>query len=426
VRIFIGFKEVAGTYNYLKLGFDKIGVDSFFLELWEDQYIYNKGNPPKSFWHKAALYVGRKRRYTPRCRVIKKIFWIAIEQFVRFCVLVWSLLYFDVYLFSAGSSFFNYLEFPLLKLLGKKIICQFHGSEVRPPYINGSIVLTEEQDCTKVYVNLSKKQKNKIKKIERYADVIINSVNNCHFNEAKVLDVLFLGKPFPKISNNLTNIISRTGKNVRILHSPSNLAAKGTHTIRSTIENLKAKGHQVDYIELVGVSNATILEEIQKCDFIIDQLYSDIFMPSFAKEAAFLGKPAIVGGYFRDCYNIPVFNNKIPPTVVCTPERFEETCERLIVDADYRLEMGKKVYDFVVQNWNNELVANRYCTLINEGFPENFFFDPKETEYLYGACLSKEHVKKNVSKIIDQYGIEALQLSDKPKIEQLFKKMAIG
>lgn len=426
MNVFIGLKEVAGNYNYLKQGFDNIGVNCFFLELWEDKYIYNKQNKPRNFWHKLAIYIGRKRRYTERHMVLKKIFWVSIEQVVRLFALIWSVFYFDVYIFSSGSSFFNYLEFPLLKLLGKKIICQFHGSDIRPPYIDGSVVPEDKDTMADFYVELSKKQKNRIKKIEKYADVIINSVNNCHFNEKKVLDILFLGKPFPKTLANKSPSEPKKNGTVRILHSPSSPEAKGTYAIRATIDVLKAKGYKIEYIELTDVPNYKVLEEIKKSDFVIDQLYSDIFMPSFAKEAAFLGKPAIVGGYFMDCYKDKLFDNKIPPTVVCLPEQLEQTCERLIADVDYRSDMGQKVYEFVVNNWNNEVVASHYLDLINGRTKEEYFFDPKEVNYLYGACISKESLKKNICEIVTKTGIGSLQLSDKPRIERKFKEMVLN
>ena len=39
------------------------------------------------------------------------------------------------------------------------------------------------------------------------------------------------------------------------------------------------------------------MKEIELCDFIVDELYSDSFAAVFAMEAVALGKPVIVGGY---------------------------------------------------------------------------------------------------------------------------------
>ena len=40
-----------------------------------------------------------------------------------------------------------------------------------------------------------------------------------------------------------------------------------------------------------------ILAELARCDFVIDQLYSDYPLPGLATEAAWFGKPTVVGGY---------------------------------------------------------------------------------------------------------------------------------
>ena len=84
---------------------------------------------------------------------------------------------------------------------------------------------------------------------------------------------------------------------IRILHSPSSPEVKGTYLIRQAINALKAKGYPIDYVEIMGKPNTVVIAELEKCDFIVDQLYSDTPMSGFATEAAFFGKTAVVGGY---------------------------------------------------------------------------------------------------------------------------------
>jgi len=43
--------------------------------------------------------------------------------------------------------------------------------------------------------------------------------------------------------------------------------------------------------------NHAVLEELGKCDFVIDQAFADYGMAGFATEAAWFGKTAVVGGY---------------------------------------------------------------------------------------------------------------------------------
>src|SRR3990170_1211052 len=60
------------------------------------------------------------------------------------------------------------------------------------------------------------------------------------------------------------------------------------------IKKMQLKGHSIELIEIIRKTNAEVLDELSRCDFIIDELYSDAAMAGFATEAAFFGKPAIV------------------------------------------------------------------------------------------------------------------------------------
>ena len=86
-------------------------------------------------------------------------------------------------------------------------------------------------------------------------------------------------------------------KNFRILHAPSNPNFKGTEEIRNTIKCLKNENIDFEYIEITNASNEKVLAELKACDLVIDQLYSDTPMATLAAEAAYCGKPTIVGGY---------------------------------------------------------------------------------------------------------------------------------
>ncbi len=83
----------------------------------------------------------------------------------------------------------------------------------------------------------------------------------------------------------------------RILHAPSHPRAKGTDRIRLAVESLRSKGYEIEYTELTNAANAEVLAHLHECDFVIDQLYSDTPMATFAAEAADVGRPSVVGGY---------------------------------------------------------------------------------------------------------------------------------
>ena len=51
----------------------------------------------------------------------------------------------------------------------------------------------------------------------------------------------------------------------------------------------EVKDGKIKFIEITGRPNQEVLELISTCDFVIDQLYSDMAMVGFATEAAFFG-----------------------------------------------------------------------------------------------------------------------------------------
>ena len=82
------------------------------------------------------------------------------------------------------------------------------------------------------------------------------------------------------------NSYIKTKKKFRILHAPSNPNFKGTEEIRDTIKCLKNENIDFEYIEITNASNEKVLAELNACDLVIDQLYSDTPMATLAAEAA--------------------------------------------------------------------------------------------------------------------------------------------
>ena len=99
---------------------------------------------------------------------------------------------YDVFLFTYGNSFFTAnLDLPLLKLLGKRIVMPFLGSEVRPRYIDGFLEFAglEEMHAS------AQQQRKKIRFIERFVDVIINNPAAGHLLERPFVNFYCLGIP---------------------------------------------------------------------------------------------------------------------------------------------------------------------------------------------------------------------------------------
>ncbi len=265
--------------------------------------------------------------------------------------------------------------------------------------------------------------KSNIIAIEKYADAIITQPAISHFHKKKVGNFIAIGHPFTSITpDDCTH--NNTSREITILHSPSDPIGKGSAHIRAAIADLKKRGYNINFIEITGKPHQEVIENLQRCDFIVDQVYSDLPMPGFATEAAWFGKPAVIGGYYKNYIHNDCLPEHIPPSLYCHPDEITSAIERLIVDKEYRLELGRRAQEFVRTQCTPEQVARRYLQIIEGTIPEEYMFDPNTIRYVQGYGMPESQSKEIIRNMIEHYGIESLCLSDKPELEQRFREYA--
>jgi len=204
-----------------------------------------------------------------------------------------------------------------------------------------------------------------------------------------------------------------------ILHGPSYPEGKGSPVIREAVTSLQAKGHKIRFVEITGRPNREVLELIAQCDFVIDQLYSDMAMVGFATEAAFFGKPAIVGGYYAAHQVADIALKWVPPTLFCQPEEIEAAIEKLVIDVQFREDLGRRAGQFVEEGWIATKCAERMLALIKGEYPKEWLYEPSNCRYIFGMGLSKENLQRIMLGMYEKFGIDGFLLSDKPEMEKL-------
>lgn len=424
-RVFIGPVEIAGIAEGLAHGLCKLGVDAKVVLSSSHRFKYGgeKASWLIDFWQR----LGAARKSVPRNKLLLKFTMVFIHGLWGWLVLLCALKKYDVFIFLYGQTITNSaFELWLMEKVGRKIIFAGVGSDTRPPYIDGGLFpgnVDGEFPDPGYLVEQTKRCKERLRLQERYASYWINSPAAAHFHEGP-----FIGWPTLGIPRNLTvasSEIRMEGGPVRVLHSPSSPLAKGTPIILDVIERLKARGYEIDFVLLQNLPNDQVLQELKRCDFVVDQLYSDAPMAGFATEAAYFGKPAVVAGYFCSYVNHCLKAEDIPPSLFVLPEDLESAIEQLVVDAGERLELGNKAKCFVQSRWNVEEVASRFLCLLNDDVPEGWWIDPKDLCYLEGCGLHRERSRKLVKSVIDHAGVAALQLGDKPIFERAFCEFAL-
>ena len=89
----------------------------------------------------------------------------------------------------------------------------------------------------------------------------------------------------------------------------------------------------------------------------------------------------------------------------------------------FRIEVGKASQKFIKTRWSPEEVAKRYLKIINNDIPSHWLAGPNDIKNIYGT-LDCELSRQIVKRMIDEYGIDSLQLSHNPQLERAFNKFS--
>lgn len=420
MKVMLGPVEVAGFVASLTSGLRSIGVSAESYVSASHRFGYDltaKGQPlVVKFWRSLGSFRAKNTSLSLPLKVALFGFQFALSWLVLFR----SIFTFDAYIYVFGRTFTNTrFELILLRYLNKKIIFVYLGSDCRPPYMSGGHVagVLPAKAADRV-VEASKRMSKTIRFQERQANYIVNAPGTGQFHQKKFVNWFSMGVPVSEAHQPATLDDMPTGRAVRILHSPSKPLIKGSDQIRSVITRLQEKGYSIDFIELKGVPNSKVREELFRCDFVIDQLYSDTPMAFFATEAAHYGKPAVVGGYFSAFVGDYIASGDLPPSAYVMPDKLEEAVTRLIDDDRYRIELGQSAREFVRARWDNRLVAERYLRLLNDDVPESWMCSPQDLSYVGGCGVAQDHLISMGRYIVDHFGWPAFCLDGKPALER--------
>lgn len=416
--VFLGLCDICGYYSQLEQGLLKLGIRCTLVNAFPS-LGYARHTRPQ--WPgRIVEAVAQKRVAAARGTIRRQVFTI-LQAFWMAWLFVWSLVTCRVYVFAGGTSFFPPYDLWLLKRLGKRIVVVFHGSDARPPYVNGAVQCGTPGEVAQCIAEAAR-TKQRLRTIEQHADVIVNHVLSSHFHERRIVGWLNIGIPYDV--SRLAPSPAATATGCVVVHAPTRPGPKGSARIETAIENLRRKGHDITFVKLVGRTNAEVLDALRDCDFVVDELFSDITMATFATEAAAFGKPAIVGLYGYDELKRWTAPALLPPAMICDADRVETAIETLVVDVGLRQSMGAQARRFVEQQWDSTRVAERFRRLCDGSTPESWYFDPGAVVYLHGWGLSDAEARTRVAAVVEAGGISALQLQDKPEVERAFADFA--
>jgi hypothetical protein len=426
LRIALAPVEIAGYYADLRVGLDELGVDARLLMVEAHSFRYGD-RPPDGRFAQGALELAR--RSDPKKQPGLGRFLVRPANLLsRAALVAHAARHYDVLVLSYGSSLLHLADLPLLKRLGKKLIFIFHGTDSRPPYLNGKKVRAAGDAPGPHLAAEARRMKRTVAWINRYADAVIDNPLSGHFHSRPFVNWFEI--LIPRIHDSrfarAAEIAKqpRTSQALRVLHAPSDPPSKGSDLIAAAIGRARQRGFAIDFIEIKGRPNAEVLEEIARCDFVIDELYSDVPGASLCFEAAALGKPAVVGGFGAQQFRRWIRDDMVLPTHYCHPDELDAAIDRLASDASYRAERGASALEFVTAKCAPVAVAERVLRVIEGNAPASWFVDPQQISYAHGYGLTDAAARGSVRAVLEAGGDGALQLSDKPALVQSLRAFA--
>ena len=412
-RVLIGFREVSGFCRNLRDGLEAAGATATFIDLFEDPRGYGTAARQRGL---ARLVARLRAARASASGPVRTALWTALYRGAMSVLFVWAVARYDVFIFRSSNSFFGLRDLPLLKRLGKRVIHVYLGSDSRPSYLNGAELGPPPGRDLRLLAGATRDKVRLLRRVERYADVIVSHPPSSQLHVRPFVSFLALGLPYP--AREEAPPPPAAGDVVQALHAPTDPLGKGSHEIRSAVERLQDAGVPIALREVRGVPNAEVLRAIEESDFVIDQLYSDTPMATFAAEAASRGRPAVVGGYGWDRLRGEIPTDAMPPAQLCQPRELDSAIRQLVEDRAHRLRLGAEALAFVQRRWSPAEVAGRYLQLVTESPPSPWMIDPATIRHVEGAGLSEEQARETIRQLVSQLGSSALALDENPAVRE--------
>ena len=411
--VFLGPMEVAGYFARLGAGLRAIGVKTLYADLENHPFSYPEAPAPTFAVRLARVAI---RRSGAARGAARRVGWKLASLLARGLLLARAIATCDLFIFGSGQTLFGGRELRLLRILGKRIVIVFFGTDVRPSYLDGIEARSPNATPARL-IEWTRQKRDRARAVERHATAIVSHPPDSQLLSRDFVAWLSIGIPTP------TRPAARAHEPgpLRILHAPSNPLAKGTAAIREAIERLRQEGRAIEYRELQGASNADVADAIAEADVVVDQLYSDTPMAVLASEAAAAGRPTVVGSLDWGAALDGVAPEELPPTIRCHPRSLDDALRELTLSS--MNELGRDARSFVRERWSPEAVARRYLSIADGSAPTEWYRSPASISYAAGTGLSERDLVGVLSFLAD-ISDDPFAVGDKPGLEARIRRIA--
>jgi glycosyltransferase involved in cell wall biosynthesis len=266
---------------------------------------------------------------------------------------------YDVFHFHGGHSLLPLnLDLRILKCFGKRVVMEYHGSDVRRRTVFAR---------NNPYSHLFPTDRLLVDRVaHRRQRRVAAGVDGIIVHDQELREQLYpLGRPiwtvplritldeYPRVPATASDCRPGEDSGITICHAPTNQDMKGTVEVTKAIRRLSRR-HKIDFRLITGVSRADALEAYRESDLIVDQLLVGTY-GMLSVEGMALGKPVVT--YLRS--DLVSSFCEVPPICNATVDTLEAVLEELILDPALRTRLGKAGREYVARNHNSLVIAQR-------------------------------------------------------------------
>ena len=231
--------------------------------------------------------------------------------------------------YSSGLPFG--LDFPLWRVLNKKVVMHHHGTDIR------------HKGEHWLYTRLAQR-------------IFVSTPDLLEWSR----DAIWVPNPldlemYPYVG--AKNQQSNEMDSIKILHAPSRRRLKGTEHVLSAIKKLKNEGYNIELILVENTPHKEALEYYKRADIVVDQLLIGWY-GMLAQECMALGKPVCV--YLRED-----LQGYMPsqPMLNTTVDNILKNLRMLIEDPHLREDLGKRGRRYVQEVHSSDRIARKLMDL---------------------------------------------------------------
>jgi hypothetical protein len=262
-------------------------------------------------------------------------------------------------------------ELRLFKMFKIKMFIHYQGDDARQGRVLRDLEFSLLNGVSKNYYS-DKSDRFKASQIKRISSFVEKTFYvNPDLSKVLPLDSVFI--PYSHIDYRITGFIQKNsnGKKIKIVHAPSNRAAKGTSHILETLQKIHSINPEVTLELVENLPHIEAVAKYREADLIIDQLFAGWY-GGLAVEALAIGVPVMC--YLREedfgCVN-PKMIEELPIINVNRNNLEQKILDFLKLPETEILALRKANRRFV-ENWHDvEEIAEQMLNHYGEAHESN-------------------------------------------------------